>query len=159
MDLQIHAVGAELPEDFHTLADAARSEGHGLLDRLLREWSSGALRFDRPGETLLIGRLEGRIVAVGGISVDPVDASALRMRRFYVLPAARRRGVARALVNALLRRVSDAGAVGVHVGIPSAFPFWHAVGFREVAEAGITHRWESPHAGARRRKRPPSVRT
>jgi len=141
MSLHIHVVGKELPEDFHALLDAARREGHRLLDRLVLDWSTGELRFDRPNEKLLMARIDGEIVGVGGITVEPTDAAALRMRRFYVIPAARRQGVARALVHALLETVPQPSVVGVHVGVPSAFAFWEAVGFRRVDMAGISHRW------------------
>lgn len=141
MNLQIQVVTKGLPEDFSDLLRAAENEGHGLLARLVREWSEGELRFDRPGERLLIARLDGTIVAVGGITVDPVDPYALRMRRFYVIPAARRRGVARNLITALLSTVPANQSVGVHVGIPTAFPFWESVGFARVPGEKITHRW------------------
>jgi GNAT superfamily N-acetyltransferase len=141
MSLHIHTVGKELPEDFQALVDAARREGHCLLDRLLSDWASGQLRFDGPNEKLLMARIDGKLVGVGGITVEPTDASALRLRRFYVVPAARRQGVARALAHALLESVPDPSIVGVHVGVPSAFVFWEAVGFRRVEMAGISHRW------------------
>lgn len=141
MGLQIQIVSKELPEDFQELLHAAQSEGHGLLDRLKREWSESSVRFDGSNEKLLIARVDGKLVAVGGITVDPVDPSALRMRRFYVLPAARRRGLARSLVTALLSTVPANQSVGVHVGIPTAFPFWESVGFAKVPGEKITHRW------------------
>jgi hypothetical protein len=67
----------------------ARAEGHAFLDRLANDWASGAMRFDRPGEALLAAYSQGVLAAIGGITVDPIVAEALRMRRFYVRPAFR----------------------------------------------------------------------
>lgn len=141
MNLQIQRVGNELPGDFCDLVEVARTEGHRLLDRLAHEWSTGELRFDQPNESLLVARIDGKIVGVGGITIEPTDPAALRMRRFYVVPTARRQGVAKALVEALVSEVADPGIIGVHVGVPSAFPFWETVGFGKIDMAGIAHRW------------------
>jgi len=141
MSLEIHRVYQNLPDDFYELLEAARAEEHRLLDRLVDEWSTGTLRFDRANEQLLIARLDSKIVGVGGITIEPANPSCLRMRRFYVVPGARRHGVAKALVRALLNCVPDPTVVGVHVGVADAFSFWEAIGFHSVESADITHIW------------------
>jgi GNAT superfamily N-acetyltransferase len=92
----------ELPADFDTIRAEARAEGYRFLDRLAKDWASGAMRFDRPGEALLTAYSAGVLAAIGGITIDPIVVDALRMRRFYVRPAFRRTGIGREIALALL---------------------------------------------------------
>src|SRR4029453_15698050 len=74
----------------------AESEAGGLrlLRRLVGEWSSGAERFDRPGEGLFAAWQAGRAVGVCGLAQD-VYARAPGVggaRHLSVAPAARGRG-------------------------------------------------------------------
>jgi GNAT superfamily N-acetyltransferase len=92
----------ELPADFDTIRAEARAEGYRFLDRLAKDWASGAMRFDRPGEALLTAYSGGVLAAIGGITIDPIVPDALRMRRFYVRPAFRRTGIGREIALALL---------------------------------------------------------
>jgi GNAT superfamily N-acetyltransferase len=85
---------------------------------------------------------EGGLVAVGGITDEPEPAAepAWRMRRLYVAPAARRMGVARTLVNALLQEALGAvRLVTVHAPAAKAARFWEAVGFSAVAGRPWSH--------------------
>lgn len=58
-DIRIVEVVGALPAGLASLAEQARREGHGHLDRLIADWNSGAMRFDRPGEALLVARQSG----------------------------------------------------------------------------------------------------
>ena len=48
--VRLQPVVDELPADFDTIRAEARAEGYRFLDRLAKDWASGAMRFDRPGE-------------------------------------------------------------------------------------------------------------
>ena len=74
------------------------------MERLRDEWLSGLNRFGGPGEALFLGALDGRAVGVCGLNVDPYanNVAVGRVRRLYVTPDARRRGVGRALVAAVV---------------------------------------------------------
>lgn len=74
---------------------------------LLEDWEKGTNRFSEPGEALYEARIDGRLVGVCGLNLDPYveDATSGRLRRLYVLPEFRRRGVGRSLV---LRALEDA---------------------------------------------------
>lgn len=50
------------------------------------------VRFDHPGESLLAAHHAGELVGVGGVTAEPL-AGRYRMRRFYVRPAFRHRGI------------------------------------------------------------------
>jgi GNAT superfamily N-acetyltransferase len=132
-------VGCRLPAGFDALRAESRTEGYRFLERLAVDWASGAIRFDRPGELLMVARVDGVLAAIGGLTVDPVVAGALRMRRFYVGARFRRQGIGRRLVSALLEQAQrGAGVVTVNAGAGSA-PFWVALGFVTELRDGHTH--------------------
>jgi GNAT superfamily N-acetyltransferase len=142
MKVQLSIISNELPDDLNELRNAASGEGILLVDRLVREWENGTQKFVATGECLLIARVEASLAGIGGITRDPDDPSSLRMRRFYVLPEYRRMGVGTALVRALLDRATGR-RIGVHVGLPDAFPFWQAMGFVPVDRMRITHEYRA----------------
>lgn len=119
-----------LPPDLPDLAASAAAEDFRMLDVLARDWADGAARFDSPGEALFAARDDaGRLLGIGGTTRDPW-ADALRMRRFYVGPAARGLGVGRALALAAMDQARGAGVTVLRLRAPdSAFAFWQGLGF------------------------------
>ena len=95
----------ELPGDLDQLVQASLAEGFRFLERLCDEWRSGANCFLLPGEALFEARHQGRLIGICGLNRDPYagETSVGRVRRLYVAPDARRIGVARRLVCAVLR--------------------------------------------------------
>lgn len=137
--IRLEPVADELPADFEELRAEARAEGHRFLNRLAEDWAAGAMRFDGRGERLLAAFVDGELAGVGGLTIEPTDPTALRMRRFYVRPAHRRTGVGRQLALALLDNAKgDAKAVTINAQSAS-FPFWEALGFIRVTRDGLTH--------------------
>ena len=96
----IHDLSAN---EFHPLLTASTAEGFRFLARLAAEWDSGVGRFNGKGELLLGAYVGTQLVAVGGLTRDPFGAIAGigRLRRVYVLPTARKRGIGAQLVRAL----------------------------------------------------------
>ena len=77
------------------LQEHSDSEGINIVRRVRSDWVSGAERFSRPEEHLLVATNDqGRPLALGGLTRCPDRAGALRVRRFYVGPTARRTGIA-----------------------------------------------------------------
>lgn len=130
----------ELPPGLDALAAEARGEGFHMLDRLAAEWASGENRFTGPGEALFGAFDPEGLVAIGGITRDP-SVAALRMRRFYVAPRARRAGLGEALARAALDVARDAGVPRLRLRAPAtAFAFWQRLGFEPViGDAMATH--------------------
>src|SRR5688572_6670308 len=91
----------DLPADaFDHLVAPSKREGWRYVQRLAEEWASGANRFDQLGEVLLVARVEGKIVGVCGLNIDPYtgDPTIGRVRRLYVHPDYRGQGLGRELL-------------------------------------------------------------
>ena len=134
--LQLVRVAEALPDGFPALQAEATAEGHRHMARLADEFAAD------PGVfvALLAALEDGGLVGIGGITLEPADPSALRMRRLYVARAARRRGVASALANALLSEaLNHTRFVTVHAGNPGAASFWEALGYEPVSERPWSH--------------------
>jgi GNAT superfamily N-acetyltransferase len=128
----------KLPVGINVLRREALAEGYQFVERLAADWKSRTIRFDRPGEVLLAARLNGALVGVGGLTIEPIVQNAMRIRRFYVRPAFRRRGIGYQLAAALLARASAGCLITVNAA-PGSFSFWEAIGFTPDRQHGHTH--------------------
>lgn len=138
-----------LPRGFELLRHAADGEAYDMLAVLAHEWADGTNRFDRPGEALVAAYSNGILVGVGAMSNDPALPGALRMRRFYVAQAYRRRGVGRALADALLERPEVHGrTITLNAPQAEAARFWEALGFVRDERDGHTHVRLGPYVHA-----------
>lgn len=138
----IHLVRVEheLPEAFPELRAEADAEGYRHMSRLASEMSETPEMF----VALLAAYEEGELVGVGGLTVDPLDPSAKRMRRLYVRKRARRRGVARTVAHALLNEaLNTTRLVTVHAGNADAARFWEALGFRPTPDRAWSHEFST----------------
>jgi GNAT superfamily N-acetyltransferase len=137
--LRLAEVVEQLPSGFDSLRAEARAEGRRFLERLANDWASGTMQFDHAGEALFAAHIDDVLAAVGGLTIDPHVAGALRMRRFYVRAQFRRNGVGRALAEVLLERARWLNRpVTVNAAVGSV-PFWEALGFVADAREGHTH--------------------
>ncbi len=132
-----------LPPGFRDLAADALGDGSRILQVLEEDWEAGLLRFNGPGEALFGAFSREELVGLGGLSHDPYlrESAVMRVRRVYVLRAARRGGVGRALMEAVGAAGQAAGAQRLRVRAPiSAFAFYERCGFlRAVGEPAATH--------------------
>ena len=137
--LDLEPVIGDLPPGFETLRAEARAEGFRQVERLATEWASRTTRFDSEGEALLAVRLDSVLAGIGGLTIEPVVPGALRMRRFYVRPNFRRRGVGRKLATALLERAGHSPRpITVNANLGS-IAFWESLGFKPDMRDGHTH--------------------
>lgn len=120
----------------------ADKEGYTFLDTLLEEWVSGKNRFNAAGE-MLCGHLDqNTLVAVGGLNCDPFlgDPTIGRIRRLYVMPAWRSRGIGGALLDKLLSVARlNFSCVRLRAENPRAARLYERKGFVPTASASATH--------------------
>jgi GNAT superfamily N-acetyltransferase len=85
---------------FAELLAESEASGYRFLRRVADEWESGVNRFHHPGEVLFAAEMDGRLVGVCGLNVDPFldDPRVGRIRNVYVLSEYRRHGIGRRLV-------------------------------------------------------------
>jgi hypothetical protein len=76
------------------LVAESEQDGWRFVRRLAEEWADGTNRFDRPGEALLAAWMDGALIGVCGLNVDPYagEPTIGRVRRLYVLRRLRGRG-------------------------------------------------------------------
>ena len=133
-----------LPMDIHQeLSIASSREGFPSINWLIDEWTNGKNTFSLPGESFYEARVNGRLVGVCGLNLDPygTDLSLGRLRRLYVLPELRRKGVGRLLVSRVLKdahghfKVVRLMTLDNHSAL-----FFEALGFSKViGEERVSH--------------------
>lgn len=140
-----------LPVALAALAAEAEAEGYGFVERLLRDWHSGANRFDAPGECLLAAWRGGTLLGIGGLNRDPYDPDPAtgRLRHVYVRPMARQGGVAAALVARLLALApGHFTTVRLRVSDTRAARVYQALGFAPCDAPHATHLIALPRSQA-----------
>jgi GNAT superfamily N-acetyltransferase len=130
-----------LPDGLDRLRAAAGAEGIRNVATLVERWVDGSERYDRDGERVLAAIAADEVVGIGALSRCPTVPDALRVRRFYVSPTWRRRGVARRLATTLLAFGFDhAETITCNAGASdAAAPFWERLGFSRTDLDGVTH--------------------
>ncbi|ARM90309.1 GCN5-related N-acetyltransferase protein [Rhizobium sp. CIAT894] len=150
MTTDIRMIRDRLPDEIADLEGEARREGYFHIARLIDDWSAGAVRFERDGERLLGAYVDRAFAGVGGMTIEAAMPGALRMRRFYIRPAMRGRGIGRMLALALLDHArSCSSIVTVHAGNTGAAKFWESLGFQATGRDGHTHRLDLHGPGER----------
>ena len=129
-----------LPLDIRNLREEADREGVNNMRLLVEQWTSGALRFSKPGEALFAAYEGDALVGVGGVTCE-TDLDAMRMRRLYVRRDWRKRGAGRSLAQAMIAKgFESADLLTCNArATAAAAPFWETLGFVPVAAAGHTH--------------------
>jgi GNAT superfamily N-acetyltransferase len=143
-----------LPRDVQELAESAVGEGFRFVQRLVEEFESGANTFGRPGEALFEVREAGKLVAIGGLNVDPFVAlgSVGRVRRLYVHPAHRARGIGRSLVEAIESEAARTfEALRLFTDNDAAGRFYLRLGYEAIDRGS-----EASHFKYLRKTKPPS---
>jgi GNAT superfamily N-acetyltransferase len=136
--VQLVRIEDTLPDGFDALRAEADAEGHRHMARLAVEVAETPELF----LALLAAFDDGELLGIGGMTAEPTDPTAIRMRRLYVTQAARGRGVARAIANALLNEaLGQTRLVTVHAGNAGAERFWEAMGYAPVAHRPWSHQF------------------
>lgn len=142
----------KLPDEIEKLLEQSVVEGFNFVRRLVTDFDSGKNRFDQTGEALF-GVFQGeRLVAIGGVSIDPFESanpsssdSIGRIRRAYVLPECRGTGVGRLLMEAIEAHANQYFEwLTLFTDTESAGLFYQSLGFNVVMEAKVSHRKRLP---------------
>jgi GNAT superfamily N-acetyltransferase len=139
--LQLVRIFDELPESFGDLVAEASGEGVRNMALLDQSWQGGE-RFQDNGEALFAAFLAGGLAGIGGMTPEPAAPEpARRLRRFYVRPEMRRRGVATALASALIHEgLDNVSLLTVNArASKAANRFWEAQGFQPDTSGPWTH--------------------
>ena len=132
--------------------------GHPDADRLIQEVQAeyvvryggrdetplDPLMFEPPGGSFFVGYLDAQPVATGAwrrTSVSALGSSAAaEVKRMYVVPAARGRGLARTMLAHLERTAAEAGAevIVLETGLrqPEAIALYESSGYEPVTSFG-----------------------
>lgn len=122
-------------------AEACR-EGYDFIETLVEEWATGSNRFNGPGEALCGHLDQGLLVAVGGLNCDPFARrpDMGRIRRVYVRPAWRNKGIGQALVTALVDQArTHFRCVRLRAENAGAARLYERMGFAPLQDPDATH--------------------
>ena len=138
---------SELPsEALGPLVADSEQAGLRFVRRLAEEWASGRNRFDRSGEALFGAVVEGRMVGVCGLNVDPYTTAPRvgRVRHLYVLSAYRKLGLGQRLVaEVVVAAQGTFGTLRVRTENEGAARLYERMRFRRCADlADCTHLME-----------------
>ena len=133
----------ELPvPGIDSLQSEALAEGYDFIQTLIEQWANAENRFNAPGE-ILCGHLDqGLLVAVGGLNCDPFAGRSDmgRIRRVYVRPAWRNKGIGRALVISLIDQArTHFRCVRLRAENAEAARLYERIGFVQVESPDATH--------------------
>jgi GNAT superfamily N-acetyltransferase len=120
------------------LAQAMRDEIAALYDGLELDGEdmprAGPTELSPPGGAFLIGLADGKAVCCGGIK--RLDAQVCEIKKMFVVPEVRGRGVARALLHGLERRAIELGYTTARLDTGprqvNARGLYEAEGYREI---------------------------
>lgn len=128
---------------FDNLLEDSLNDGYKFMQRLADDWSSGANRFSKPGEILLIASKNGVSIGVGGLNIDPYlnDLSVGRIRHLYIHTNFRRHGLGKHLLSHLTSSASSHFTrLTLRTDNPNAYAFYEACGFSQTDKtATATH--------------------
>jgi GNAT superfamily N-acetyltransferase len=133
----------ELPvPGMERLQAEALQEGFFFIERLWEEWQNGKNRFSAPGEKLY-GCWDGAgLVAIGGLNRDPFDGrmGIGRIRRVYVRPAWRNKGIGEALLHTLVESARTSfTTLHLRTDNPAAARLYERIGFSRIQALHATH--------------------
>jgi predicted GNAT family acetyltransferase len=139
--ITIHPIQLPVP-GMEQLQVEALQEGVLFIERLWEEWQNGMNRFAAPGEKLYGCMDQAVLVAIGGLNQDPFDGrrGVGRIRRVYVRPAWRNKGIGEALVHTLVENARTSfTSLHLRTENPTAARLYERVGFSRRLALNATH--------------------
>ena len=125
------------------LVTKSLDEGFTFIDRLEEEYQNGKNRFDQPGE-ILFGAFNGtKLIAIGGLNIDPYadNTTTGRVRHLYVHPKWRKQGIGKALVEKIIEAAKGHfPLLRLRTFNEEAALFYLAIGFQATSDSkSATH--------------------
>lgn len=134
----------ELPFDFNNLETEIETEGFNFLTKMRLEWFSNKNRFNKTGEALYGVFDKDKLIAIGGINLDPYiqESKVGRVRHIYVLKDYRRMGLGALLVKEIINLGGNYFTkLRLRTDTVPASLFYESLGFQIVSEESATHIW------------------
>ncbi len=131
-------------EVIEPVLESSLSEGYGFVQKLLDEYLSGVNCFDQHGATLLGVWDSGALIGIGGVHPDTYlnQPEIGRIRHVYVLPAYRRSGVGRQLMQALITHARQSYHVlTLRTLTPHGDAFYKSLGFSDTPRYEQATHW------------------
>jgi N-acetylglutamate synthase-like GNAT family acetyltransferase len=119
--------------DLSKVRHESDKEGYNHINRLVSDYDSGGNKFDKKGEKLIGFLMNGEIVALCGLNIEPTNNRLGRIRRLYVLKNYRHRGIDTELVKYLVNQAKpNFEGVVVNIGNLAVDNFYKSIGFNPV---------------------------
>lgn len=130
MRLNITAITPAV-DGFQALKQASVAEGFNMLRRLEENWLNQYNRFDKEGELLLGALLDGKLVGVCGLNIDPFvqEDRTGRVRHLYVAAEYRSQAVGSVLLREIIAHAAQSFDHLYTHAPQAAFRFYQRAGF------------------------------
>ena len=144
--MQIKRLEVFDPNLLKDLIKLSQKEGFRFLDRFRTEWENGKNQFDGQGEGIFQLTINGKLVGLVGLNRDPYWQDALigRLRRLYIHPEYRNKGLGRKLVAFILDFAkAHFQLITLRTDQKVAAQFYLALGFQlsKWSETETHHKW------------------
>lgn len=141
---KIRYIKNPLDEDIEELFKESKKEEYGMIEKMINNFKSGDDKFNKKGEALIVSEVNNKIVGICGLNIDPANQKRGRVRRLYVLPQYRKRGIGGKLVKKIMKHsTKNFKVISVNIGEPirpNVARFYEELGFKRYEkEKGITH--------------------
>ncbi len=151
MDVVVEPVAELAMISIAPLLIESEREGRFFLRRLAEEWSSGANRFQRPGERLYLAHFGNTVIGLCGLNIDPyaADPTVGRVRRLFVTSEHRGKRIGSRLVRSVVTAAHGKfRLLRVRTENPIADALYERLGFQRVIGAtDCTHMLALQFAG------------
>jgi GNAT superfamily N-acetyltransferase len=129
------------PRELATLRELSLAEGFSHVDHIAAEYEKGNHEFEAPGAFGYGWYLGAELVAIGGLTLDPyIEERAGRVRRVYVHPEHRRRGLARKMMERILEEARQSYSFfTLRSATPEASALYVSLGFVPSTLPNVTH--------------------
>ena len=137
--IEIDSIDAQ---DWTPILSDSTAEGYGMVECLLRDYRQGKNQFNETGECLFALLEAHTVIGVAGLNIEPDSSfsNAGRIRRFYIVPSFRGKGLGKALLAVIESRAREYfGRLTVNVGTSGAYGFYESLGFETLESESITH--------------------